>query len=56
MTDGERYILWDWLRRLTEHEAAFDWQELDEVADYLRANGEGRRNSSPGTIRRTCST
>jgi hypothetical protein len=37
MTDRERYALWDRLRRLTDHEAAFSWEELDEVAEYLRA-------------------
>jgi hypothetical protein len=36
LTDRERYVLWDKLRRITDHEAAFSWEELDEVADWLR--------------------
>jgi hypothetical protein len=36
-TDHERYVLWDQLRRLTDHEAAFSWVELEEVAAFLRA-------------------
>ena len=34
-SDRERYILWDQLRRLDGHEAAFSWVELDEVAEFL---------------------
>ena len=36
MTDHERYILWDRLRRIKEHEATIDWEEMEEVADFLR--------------------
>jgi hypothetical protein len=37
LSDRERYLLWDRLKRLTDHEAAFSWEELDEVAGWLRA-------------------
>jgi hypothetical protein len=37
LTQHEQYVLWDRLRRLTDHEAAFSWVELEEVADWLRA-------------------
>jgi hypothetical protein len=39
LTDRERYALWDRLRRITDHEAAFSWEELDEVAGFLRSKG-----------------
>jgi hypothetical protein len=32
----ERYEMWDGLRRLRDHEAAIDWAQLEEVAEYLR--------------------
>jgi hypothetical protein len=38
LTEHERYVLWDKLRRLADHEAAFSWVELEEVADWLRAH------------------
>ena len=42
-SDRERYILWDQLRRLDGHEAAFSWVELDEVAEFLRSRHVGDR-------------
>ena len=38
MTDHERYILWDRLRRIKEHEATIDWEEMEEVANFLRTS------------------
>ncbi len=39
LTDAERFALWDRLRLYPPHEAAASWEELAEVADYLRAQG-----------------
>lgn len=39
MSDAERYSLWDKLRLHPVHEASIEWEELSEVADYLRAQG-----------------
>lgn len=38
LTEREHHLLWDRLKRLIDHEAAFSWEELDEVADWLRAH------------------
>lgn len=43
LSNRERYILWDQLRRLDGHEAAFSWEELDEVAEFLRSKHVGDR-------------
>jgi hypothetical protein len=37
LTDAERFALWDKLTLHPPHEASIGWQELAEVADYLRA-------------------
>jgi hypothetical protein len=34
--DAERYALWDKLRRHPPHEASIGWEELGEVAEFLR--------------------
>lgn len=39
LTPAERYALWDGLRRMTDHEATTSWEELAEVADFLRRQG-----------------
>jgi hypothetical protein len=39
MTEQERFVLWGRLQRLSEHVAAFSWDELGEVADYLQSRG-----------------
>ncbi len=39
MTDAERYALWDQLRLHPPHEAAIGWEEIAEVAEFLRAQG-----------------
>jgi hypothetical protein len=39
--DADRFALWDRLRRHIEHEAAIGWEELNEVAEFLRANNVG---------------
>ncbi|MBN9120776.1 MAG: hypothetical protein J0I06_16775 [Planctomycetes bacterium] len=36
MSDAERYALWDKLRLHPPHEASIGWEELNEVADFLR--------------------
>jgi hypothetical protein len=38
MSDEERYQLWDRLRLHEPHEASIGWEELHEVAKYLRDN------------------
>ncbi len=38
-SEEERLILWDQLRLHPPHEAVISWQELGEVADYLRQQG-----------------
>jgi hypothetical protein len=38
MSDSERYQLWDKLRLHEPHEASIGWEEIAEVADYLRKN------------------
>ena len=38
-TEQERFVLWGRLQRVTEHPSAFGWDELGEVADYLRSRG-----------------
>lgn len=38
-TEHEQYVLWDRLRRVRDHEASFNWQELEEVAEFLRQKG-----------------
>jgi hypothetical protein len=37
MSDAERYALWDKLRLHPPHEASIGWEEMAEVAEYLRA-------------------
>ncbi|HEV3438707.1 MAG TPA: hypothetical protein VG122_15185 [Gemmata sp.] len=39
LTPRERYALWDRLRRIRDHEASIGWEELYEVAEYLREKG-----------------
>jgi hypothetical protein len=39
--DAARFALWDRLRRYPEHEASIGWEELNEVAEFLRAKGAG---------------
>lgn len=39
LTDAERYALWDRLRLHPTHEAVIGWEELEEVAEYLRSQG-----------------
>ena len=39
LSDAERYALWDALRLHPPHEAVISWEELDEVARFLRAQG-----------------
>jgi hypothetical protein len=39
LTDRERYVLWDKTKRYTSHEAVIDWEELYEVAEFLRERG-----------------
>jgi hypothetical protein len=41
LTPRQRYALWDRLRRITEHEAVIGWEELNEVAKFLRQKGVG---------------
>jgi hypothetical protein len=36
MPDKERYALWDKLRLHAPHEASIGWEEIAEVADFLR--------------------
>lgn len=36
LSEKERLLLWDQLRLHPPHEASISWQELGEVADYLR--------------------
>jgi hypothetical protein len=54
-SERERYALWDDLRRVREHEATIDWQELAEVAGFLKKQGVKDReviawNDSPHAI------
>jgi len=37
MSDMERYRLWDKLRLHPPHEASISWEEIGEVADFLRS-------------------
>lgn len=37
MPDSERYVLWDKLRLHPPHEAAIGWEEIAEVAEFLRS-------------------
>lgn len=39
LTDHERYVLWDRIKRVQEHEASPGWEELDEVAGFFRSQG-----------------
>jgi hypothetical protein len=39
LTDAERYALWDELRLHPPHEASIGWEELAEVAEFLRKEG-----------------
>jgi hypothetical protein len=39
MSDAERYALWDKLRLHPPHEASICWEEMGEVAEFLRARG-----------------
>jgi hypothetical protein len=39
MSDRDRYALWDKLRLHEPHEASIGWEELHEVAEYLREHG-----------------
>jgi hypothetical protein len=39
LTEHERFVLWGRLQRLSGQLAAFSWEELGEVADYLRSRG-----------------
>ena len=39
LTDAQRYALWDRLRLHPPHEASIGWEELAEVASFLRARG-----------------
>jgi hypothetical protein len=39
LSDRERYALWDRVKRYQDHEASPGWEELAEVADYLRSRG-----------------
>ena len=39
LTDNERYALWDKLRLHPPHEAVIYWEELAEVAEFLRSHG-----------------
>lgn len=39
--DADRFALWDRLRRHSPHEAVIGWEELNEVAQFLRAKGVG---------------
>jgi hypothetical protein len=36
LTDAERYALWDKLRMHPPHEASISWEEMAEVAEFLR--------------------
>jgi hypothetical protein len=38
MEDKKRYQLWDKLRLHEPHEASISWEEINEVAEYLRDN------------------
>lgn len=37
LSQAEQYALWDRLRRIQEHEASIGWEELAEVAEFLRS-------------------
>jgi hypothetical protein len=39
MSDRDRYVLWDKLRLHEPHEASIGWEELYEVANYMRDHG-----------------
>src|SRR5262245_50468590 len=39
LSDTERYALWDKLRMHPPHEAVISWEELSEVAEFLRSQG-----------------
>lgn len=39
LTAREQFALWDNLRRIREHEASIGWEDLADVADYLRSQG-----------------
>ncbi len=39
LTEREQFALWDGLRRVREHEAAIGWEDLGDVAEYLRSQG-----------------
>jgi hypothetical protein len=39
LPDHERYVLWDRIKRIQEHEASPGWEELEEVAAFLRSRG-----------------
>ncbi|MBA4066018.1 MAG: hypothetical protein C0501_20325 [Isosphaera sp.] len=41
LTEAERYALWDRVKRYQDHEASPGWEELAEVAEYLRSRGAG---------------
>jgi hypothetical protein len=39
LNDRELHRLWDDVKRIKDHEASPGWEELDEVADFLRSQG-----------------
>jgi len=41
LTDTERFVLWDKLRLHPLHEASIGWEEIAEVAEFLRPRGIG---------------
>ncbi len=41
LTDRERYQLWDRIKRIQSHEASPGWEELADIADYLRDPARG---------------
>jgi hypothetical protein len=52
MSDAERYQLWDRLRLHPPHEASIGWEELGEVAEFLRAapRGDGTTGVRDGEV------
>lgn len=38
-SEREQHRLWDRLQRMKDHEAVISWEEMGEVADFLRAQG-----------------
>lgn len=54
-TERERYALWDRLQRIRDHEAAISWEELYDVAEFLRTKSVTDRevlawNDSPHAV------